>query len=216
MIILGGNDGYMQFPENGLNEAAAYDPSTDVWRLLELPIDLLVTDAVWTGTEVVMYGIRHYLGPLFGVSYEPATDTWRSLPNAPVGRPVPDIDRVGDEILAWSYDPEEDGVAALDTVTLEWRELPPLPGQPTEGIPHAAALGPYGVLMQSETVMAIYSAESREWRPIDPPAVNMEPYTRQPVWTGTEVLFFQAGLPSGNPNFPYGIAAQFWAYNPQH
>jgi hypothetical protein len=219
VIVVGGNDGHLSFAENGLNEAGAYDPSTDAWRVLEMPIDLAVVDAVWTGTEVVMYGVERYLGRLVGVSYDPATGDWRQLPTAPVHPAVPDIDRVGDHILAWSYDPEEDGIAALDTVALEWRELPPLPGDPREGVPTSAALGPNEFLMQSETIMAIYSDGTKEWRTIDTPAADIGPFTVpftvQPVWTGSEVLFFFAGLPGG-PNAPDGIPAQFWTYNPRH
>ena len=213
MIVLGGNDGNQSFAENGLNEAAAYDPSTEIWRLLEMPIDLAVVDALWTGTEVVMFGVERYLGRLIGAAYDPATDVWRHFPAAPVHPAVPDIDRVGDQVLAWSYDPEVDGVAAFDTLTLEWRLLPPLPGRPTEGVPNSAAVGPSEVLMQSETVMAIYSEDSNEWRLIDTPAVDIGPFTVPPIWTGTDVLFFYAGIPPGDPNAPDGISAQFWAYD---
>lgn len=213
MIVIGGNDGNQSFAEVGLNEAGAYDPSTDTWRALEMPVELTVLDAMWTGTEVVVYGVERYLGQLVGVSLDPATGNWRQLPTAPVHPAVPDIDRVGDEILAWSYDPEEDGIAVLDIGTLAWRDLPPFPGQPTDGIPNAAAVGPRETLMQSETVMAIYTDESKEWRLIDTPTADIGPFTVQPVWTGTDVLFFYAGIPPGDPNALHGIPAQFWVYN---
>jgi hypothetical protein len=132
---MGGNDGHLSFAESGLNEAGAYDPSTDTWRILEIPIDLVVVDALWTSTEVVIYGVEGYLGQLLGMSYEPRTGEWRQLPPAPLDPAVPDIDVVGGRILAWSYDPETDGITALDTVKLQWQELPPFPGQPSDGIP---------------------------------------------------------------------------------
>jgi hypothetical protein len=126
-IVMGGNDGHLSFAESGLNEAGAYDPSTDTWRILEIPIDLVVVDALWTSTEVVIYGVEGYLGQLLGMSYEPRTGEWRQLPPAPLDPAVPDIDVVGGRILAWSYDPETDGITALDTVKLQWQELPPFP-----------------------------------------------------------------------------------------
>lgn len=213
MIVIGGNDGHFSFAENGLNEAGAYDPSTDTWRILAMPIDLVVVNAVWTGIEVVIYGVERYLGPLLGISYEPIAGAWRELPPAPVHPAVPDIDSVGDHTLAWSYFPETGGIAALDTVTLQWRRLPPLPGRSSDGIPTAAAIGPGEVMMQSESVMAIYSEESSEWRTIAPPASNIWPFPVS-AWTGTEALFFYSGLPPGDPNAPSGIPAQFWSYTP--
>lgn len=50
-----------------MNEAGAYDLSTDTWRPLEMPVELTVLDAIWTGTEVVVYGVERYLGRLVWV-----------------------------------------------------------------------------------------------------------------------------------------------------
>lgn len=138
-------------------------------------------------------------GPLLGISYEPQTDRWRELPPAPVGRAVPDIDRVDDRILAWSYDPETDGIAALDTDTLQWQELPAFPGRPSDGIPTAAAIGPKEAMMATESFMAIYSEESNQWRITPTPTADIGPLTPS-AWTGTEALFLSNGLPPGDPN----------------
>lgn len=214
MIVLGGNDGHLSFAENGLNEAGAYNPTTDTWRVLEMPVELVVADALWTGEQVVLFGVQHYLGPLVGVSYDPATDAWRELPTAPVDPPVPDIDRIGHEILAWSYDPEEDGIAAFDPTSDSWRDLPPLPGQTSDGTPTAAALGHDQLLMQSEGTIAIYSDAAGSWRRIEPPLANIG-FNLPPLWTGSEALFLDPGLPPGDPNAPDGLPAHFWSYRPE-
>ena len=39
-----------------------------------MPIDLAVMDAVWTGEEVIVYGIQGYLGLLLGAAYNPQSD----------------------------------------------------------------------------------------------------------------------------------------------
>lgn len=211
MIVIGGNDGHLSFAENGLYEAGAYDPGTDTWRILDMPINLAVVDALWTGEEVVVYGVVGYLGPLQGMSLEPLSGEWRQLPTAPIHPAVPNIASLGGDILAWSYDPETDGIAALDTETLQWRDLPRFPGQPTDGIPTAAVIGPREVMMTSETMMAIYSEGSNEWRTIPTPTADIGPIAPS-AWTGTEALFLSTGLPPGDPKAPDGIAAQFWSY----
>ena len=132
---------------------------------------------------------------------------------APIDRPMPEIVSMGAQILVWSYDPEEDGIAAFDPTSDSWRELPPLPGQPSDGTPTGAALGHDQVLMQSEGTIATYTDGAGSWRPIDPPLANIG-FNLAPVGTGTEALFIDPGLPPGDPNAPEGVPAHFWGYQP--
>jgi hypothetical protein len=214
LMFVGGNDGTYSFAENGLNEAALYDPSSDSWQPLVMPGEFTVVDAFWTGTEVVVFGVRRYLTALVGLAFDPATGRWLDLPAAPVSPAVPDIEQVGDEVLAWAYDPETDGIAALDLDTMHWTELPALPGIASDGIPTAVSLDESGVFMQSESAMAIYSDSHGAWEQIDGPAPGVGPSFVQPVWTGSEILFFDAGLPPGDPNAPEGVPQRLWAYRP--
>jgi hypothetical protein len=68
--------------------------------------------------------------------------------------------------------------------------------------------------MQSESAMAIYSDSHGAWEQIDGPAPGVGPFFVQPVWTGSEILFFDAGLPPGDPNAPEGVPQRLWAYRP--
>lgn len=213
MIVIGGNDGHLSFAENGLYEAGAYNPSTDTWRNLEMPINLVVADALWTGEEVVVYGIQGYLGPLLGAAYNPRSDQWRELPAAPIDPAVPDIEMFGDRILVWTYDPETDGIAALDLETLQWSELPAFPGQPSDGIPSAASMGASQTMVTTESVMAILSEGSDSWQTTPTPSEDLGPLNPT-AWTGSEALFFSSGLPPGDPNAPNGISAWLFSYRP--
>ena len=82
-------------PNNGRsasgNQGAAYDPATNEWR--RIPDGPLAGRsnhlAVWTGEELVVWGgnltayeREHYDG--LGAAFDPATDTWRRLPRAPL------------------------------------------------------------------------------------------------------------------------------------
>ncbi|HLF43125.1 MAG TPA: hypothetical protein VJA46_06305 [Acidimicrobiia bacterium] len=203
MIVMGGNDGYRSAAENGLSEAAAYNPSTDSWRPIELPSPMLMIDAVWTGTEVVFYGVQGYLGELVGFSYNPLTDVFRDIPASPISPAMPDIELVGNRVLVWGYDPEVEGIAALDLVTEEWQLLPSFPGQPSDGTPNAVALGLDQILFQSETLTAVYSFPSGDWEMIPPSTNENASFDEAPIWTGEEALFYIGG--SG-----------LWAYVPDN
>jgi hypothetical protein len=70
---------------------AAYDPETDAWRTIaEAPLAPRAGHlAVWTGKEMIVWGgfltayeRERYDGQ--GAAYDPATDSWRMLPRAPL------------------------------------------------------------------------------------------------------------------------------------
>jgi len=69
----------------GPTVGAAYNPTTDTWRVLaSLPDHRRIDVGVWTGSEVLGYGEGS------GVSaYNPATDTWTALPTEPAVLPAP-------------------------------------------------------------------------------------------------------------------------------
>jgi hypothetical protein len=214
VIVLGGNDQSSSYPEAAIGQAAAFNPTTDTWRAMTLPQDLLINDSIWTGSEVVMYGVDFYLGRLIGFAYDPAEDHWRDLPDAPINPPVPDIAFVDGRVLTWTYDPEDQGIAALDLNTQEWLRLPSFPGHATDDIPTAVVIGDNEFLMESENTLGIYSFNSDQWRFLRPP-VEVETYGGAPVWTGDEVLIFRAGLAPGDPNLPDGRPAFLWSYRPR-
>jgi hypothetical protein len=105
------------------------DPSTGQWtRLPDDPFDLMYDRAyVWTGDRFVLLGIDKpstYTsddgGEVFQVAeYDPATRTWRRLPDSPVGggdpmwffhqgyvvNPFEDPSLIGDEPTNGAYDP---------------------------------------------------------------------------------------------------------------
>ena len=87
MIIWGGRGTF--FPQQHYGDGALYNPATDTWRPMSsqgAPSPRSQLTAVWTGTEMIVWGGT---GDAFdekgdGARYNPATDTWTPLPAAPL------------------------------------------------------------------------------------------------------------------------------------
>ena len=126
------------------NDGASYDPATRRWTMLPpAPISgRLAAAAVWTGTELVIWGgyddvgINHFHVATSGAAYNPQTRTWRLLPNSPLkGAHDAGIAWTGTEVVI------VDGQPALMTNTVRsvrqaaswnpstdrWRTLPRQP-----------------------------------------------------------------------------------------
>ena len=81
MVIWGGPKG----------EGAAYDPAQDAWTRLRKPPfkgALILPQSVWTGHVVLLWGGNSRAddpstATAIGVAYDPATNTWRPLPQTP-------------------------------------------------------------------------------------------------------------------------------------
>ena len=74
-----------------LNTGGRYDPATDSWRptsTLNAPSVRASHTAVWTGSEMIVWGGGTFPDFNTGGRYDPATDSWRptSTLNAPSAR----------------------------------------------------------------------------------------------------------------------------------
>jgi hypothetical protein len=118
-------------------DGAAYDPSTDRWRVLP-PSPLApraASTAVWTGREMVVFGgyTDEHIGT-FRVSndaatYDPATNTWHVIPPPPISRRAYAIGLwTGRRVLVLGGRPavssadDRDG-AEFDPATNSWRRV---------------------------------------------------------------------------------------------
>jgi N-acetylneuraminic acid mutarotase len=134
MLVWGGLNPSDADPDTGefFGDGAAYDPLTMSWRSLSpAPIEARAGHtAVWTGTEMIIWGGRDCVDCALGngAAYDPLTDSWRNVAQAPLG------DRY-DHSAVWAdgfmhiwgglenYHPQADG-AAYDAESDEWRPLP--------------------------------------------------------------------------------------------
>ena len=110
MVIWGGQT--YHFPVlTAFGDGARYDPSNDTWSKISTngaPSGRFSHTAVWTGTEMIIWGGSFWNGsevaPLNdGACYNPRTDTWRTLSTngAPVPRSSHTAIWTGSEMIVW-------------------------------------------------------------------------------------------------------------------
>ena len=92
------------FPPPYLNSGGRYNPMTDIWmptNTTGAPSERGAHTAVWTGTEMIIWGGWPNLNT--GARYIPSTDSWTetSTTNAPAGRFGHTAVWTGSEMIVW-------------------------------------------------------------------------------------------------------------------
>src|SRR5438034_8478043 len=104
MIVWGGDNCFLSCD---VNTGGQYNPSTDSWtptNTTNAPDGRHSHTAVWTGTEMIVWG--GFDGNAWlntGSRYNPSTDSWTatSLTNVPQGRGVHTAVWTGTEMIVW-------------------------------------------------------------------------------------------------------------------
>jgi hypothetical protein len=154
------------------------------WRSMALPpIGGRIGHVLaWTGSEMLVWGGREStpevsvfdgLKPRNGAAYDPVTDRWRRIPDAPIsGRELPVSAWTGRELLVWGglngATSLADG-AAYDPSTDRWRTLPaaPLGGQDAVG----AWLAERFIIVTSDGAAA-YDPITDRWELLEPAPIR--------------------------------------------
>ncbi|MFZ3375406.1 MAG: hypothetical protein WA183_07615, partial [Chthoniobacterales bacterium] len=104
MIVWGGvfYDGNNHY----LNTGGRYNPSTDTWMATStphVPTGRYLHAAVWTGSEMILWGGYNYGFLNTGERYNPGTDSWTSTStsNPPSARSGPTAVWTGSEMIVW-------------------------------------------------------------------------------------------------------------------
>jgi len=98
------------YPANFNNTGAKYNPATDTWTIMSIvnaPTARKYNKALWTGTEMIVWGgrngdsLQHYMST--GGRYDPLTDTWAAIPvpNSFQGREDFTMTLAGNDIIIW-------------------------------------------------------------------------------------------------------------------
>lgn len=91
MIVWGG--GPVVQSDQSYNTGGRYNPASDSWQPTStapgVPFPTLHHSAVWTGSEMIVWGGQYLIVTRSGGRYDPATDTWKPTavgPNSPEDR----------------------------------------------------------------------------------------------------------------------------------
>lgn len=107
MIIWGGFDGASL---SSFSDGARYNVFTNAWTPMSkdnAPAARSGHTAIWTGSEMIIWGGGSYEGGSFktlinGASYNPTTDTWTPLPDSPINsRTYHNAVWTGTEMIIW-------------------------------------------------------------------------------------------------------------------
>jgi N-acetylneuraminic acid mutarotase len=135
MIVWAGYDGFIG---RMYGDGARYNRATNSWtRISDTgdPNDRFYATAVWTGTEMVVWGgINFPEYDLSGGRYNPVTDTWRptSLQNAPSLRWLHAAVWTGDEMVVQGGTPGNPVGGRYDPEANRWTPTTPV-NSPTNG-----------------------------------------------------------------------------------
>ncbi len=209
---------------------AAYSPFTDSWRMLPPGPPITAKEcawgggrdvAVWTGTELILWGATNS-------AYSPATDSWRRLTAPPTNSIAPQVTVwTGRQMIGWgSVDCCDVSTTDGFSFTLATEAVTRLPASPLKG-----GAAPVAFWTGTEMIVAgggyeggyifddvaAYRPATRSWRTLASMPVSRMDGTA--LWDGTELLVFGGiGGPnteSGrNPNLRANLLGRGVAYNP--
>ncbi len=184
------------------------------------------SSALWAGSELIDWGGSTYdeasdtsSWSVDGFAFDPASRTWRSIPDAPAPRQDALPLWTGDEALfLWGADRSGDRTdgLAFDPVAGTWRSILAAPVAPRSGAvavwtgSEAIVWGGGDPGSGTERTGAAYDPGTDTWRPIADAPIGLNLATS--VWTGREVVVFGSLLDGGNhATTPTSVGA---AYDP--
>lgn len=220
LIVWGGNRGSCEYESPVGDPGLAYNPDTGMWRQLpEGPLDPVVAPTgVWTGSEVLICCGIEGIGPVGGgeigsnqaAAFDPSTDTWRSLPNAPLSGPFPASVWTGKEMVVVT----ERGVAAYSPSADTWRSFSP----PPQNIGRTNAVvwtgtevviwpvWPTGEVQRRVLPGVALDSDTGDWRILpDPPAWPAAP---DMVATGDSIIIW-GGLPANSGGSERAVGSRY-------
>ena len=211
MIVWGGVGSGGPQGSNDLNNGGIYDPQTDSWSLtgtslVGAPTDRYYQTAIWTGTEMIIWGGRGLSGATgsggydsAGGRYNPATDTWQptSTVNVPGQRKWHVAVWTGTEMLIWGGDgpgPDNGNGGRYNPATDTWVAMnqngqPPL-SYWVAGVWTGSEMLVWGGTGRND---GRYNPATDTWRPMNTPVISRQyagPYGHSVVWTGSEMIIW--------------------------
>ncbi len=137
-LIVWGGYVYSGFSDEAVEgDGFRFNPGSNTWEpIANSPLQARSSPAsAWTGTELLIWGgaqsADHSSFFDDGAAYDPAANTWRQLPDAPIAARAPLSVWTGRELIVWGADASSGEIpidgAAYDPIEDSWRTLPDAP-----------------------------------------------------------------------------------------
>jgi hypothetical protein len=143
-------------------KGVALGRASDAWEpVAPAPLALNLTSAMWTGTEVILFGSlldgRNWpeTKRSVGVAYSPATDSWRRLAPSQLSPQATSAALVAGKMVAWDYEP---AYQIYDPVLDEWTSPRPMPFEFNECYPSSEVM--------RVTLFAFFCGEAATFDPV--------------------------------------------------
>jgi len=212
MIVWSGATTRSGFSQGG--SAGRYDPLVDTWRGISTdgaPQLYLGSSAVWTGTEMIVWGLRWYEGSRAGGRYDPISDSWHPVTteNEPPQRIWHTAVWTGTEMVIWGgfdFNSDSPGGARYNPETDVW-QLTSSVGAPTSRQHHTAVwtgseMVVWGGLERGSGMLTQsggrYHPATDSWSPMTLTSAPTARKEHTAIWTGSEMIMW-GGITS-NPN----------------
>jgi N-acetylneuraminic acid mutarotase len=215
MIVWGGDNPHYAL----LNTGGRYDPSSDSWIPVstanECPTGRHSHTAVWTGSEMIVWGGRTDYGwTCSGGKYDPVSDSWKPTPiglNCPWGRVQHSAVWTGNEMIIWGggYAPGDmlwedlDSGGKYNPRTDAWIATSTEDGCPTPRMAHSAVWTGRSMIVwggDDRNTGGVYMPEANLWLATDTgDGCPVGRSSHSAVWTGKEMIVWggAGGLSSG-------------------
>lgn len=158
--------------------------------------------SAWTGEELLIWGGSDGRQERFfddGAAYDPKTDTWRRLPEVPIGARAPLSVWTGREFIVWGtairMHPRPRDGAAFDPAENSWRTIAKAPIELTDAtagwtgremIVFGAALHGGNFPETKTAIGAAYDPKTDTWRTL--PRSELSPQASTAAWNGREMI----------------------------
>lgn len=203
MIVWGGLDPAL----TSLSDGASYDPLADTWRPVTTTTLAVVGHsshtAVWTGTEMIIWGGGCCGFTTRGARYDPATNSWRqiALSNSPTNRTGHTAVWTGTQMIIWGGDKHVSGDsltnsgARYDPSTNSWGPTTtvdsPSPRSGHTAIWTGSEMIVWGGVDTSGLAVSSggrYNPVTDKWSPLDATGAPPARAGHTSVWTGSSMI----------------------------
>jgi len=181
---------------------AFIDPFDGSWEADSIPLEGRSRHvAVWTGSEMIVFGgVLDETGRV-PFRYDPTTDSWSS--GSSIDAPIPRLDPTavwtGTEMLVWGGDTGSPSISPggrYDPAVDSWSRMA-LAGSPVDSLDHTMVWSGTEALVWGGTPMcrAAYDPAANVWRPLATAGAPTDRSGHSAVWTGTEMIIWGGKRP---------------------